>query len=201
VILKYVWSILTEPRPTWGKIREEKWSAAEIYIRIIIPLALISPVAGFIEPTWFGWQIGPGQPVTLTYSSAMQISLAYFGAILVSVFVIAMLIRWMSETYGEQKAFARCLALATYTAVPLFLIGVFQIYPVLWVNFLFGLPALAYSVYLLYSGVPVMMDIPQEKGFLFASAVLAVGLVALVGLLASTVVLWSFGLGPAFMSG
>ena len=57
------------------------------------------------------------------------------------------------------------------------------------------------AVYLLYAGVPIMMDIPPEKGFLFASAVLAVGLVALVGLLASTVVLWSYGLGPAFMSG
>ena len=72
------------------------------------------------------------------------------------------------------------------------------LYPVLWINFLFGLPALAYAVYLLYSGVPIMMNIPPEKGFLFASAVLAVGLVALVGLLASTVVLWSYGLGPAF---
>ena len=201
MILKYVWSILTEPKITWGKIRDENWSAAEIYLRIIIPLALISPLAGFIGTTQFGWQIGPGEPVKLTGSSAMQISMAYFGAILVSVFVIAMLIRWMSETYGDQKPFVRTLALAAYTAVPLFLVGIVQIYPVLWINFLFGLPALAYSVYLLYSGVPIMMDIPQEKGFLFASAVLAVGLVALVGLLASTVVLWSFGLGPAFMSG
>ena len=201
MILKYVWSILTEPVLTWNKIRDESWSAVEIYLRIIIPLALISPVAGLIGTTQFGWQIGPGEPVMLTGSSALQISLAYFGAILVSVFVIALLIRWMSETYGDQKPFVRTLALAAYTAVPLFLIGVVQIYPVLWVNFLFGLPALAYSVYLLYSGVPIMMDIPQEKGFLFASAVLAVGLVALVGLLASTVVLWSFGLGPAFMSG
>lgn len=201
MILKYVWSILTEPVLTWSKIRDENWSAVEIYLRIIIPLALISPVAGLIGTTQFGWQIGPGEPVMLTGSSALQISLAYFGAILVSVFVIALLIRWMSETYGDQKPFVRTLALAAYTAVPLFLIGVVQIYPVLWVNFLFGLPALAYSVYLLYSGVPIMMDIPQEKGFLFASAVLAVGLVALVGLLASTVVLWSFGLGPAFMSG
>lgn len=201
MILKYVWSILTEPVLTWNKIRDESWSAVEIYLRIIIPLALISPVAGLIGTTQFGWQIGPGEPVKLTGSSALQISLAYFGAILVSVFVIALLIRWMSETYGDQKPFVRTLALAAYTAVPLFLIGIVQIYPVLWVNFLFGLPALAYSVYLLYSGVPIMMDIPQEKGFLFASAVLAVGLVALVGLLASTVVLWSFGLGPAFMSG
>ena len=198
MILKHVWGILTEPRLTWGKIRDEKWSAAEIYLTVIIPLALISPVAGFIGTTRFGWQIGPSDAVKLTQSSALQISIAYFGAILVAVFVIGMLIRWMSETYGDQKPFVRCLALAAYTAVPLFLVGIVQIYPVLWINFLFGLPALAYSVYLLYSGVPVMMDINPEKGFLFASAVVAVGLVALVGLLASTVVLWSYGLGPAF---
>jgi hypothetical protein len=41
-----------------------------------------------------------------------------------------------------------------------------------------------------------MMDIPSEKGFLFASAVLAVGLVMLVGLLAASVILWSAGVGP-----
>lgn len=201
MILKHVWSILTEPRVAWARIREEDKPVIETYIGVIIPLALISPIAGFIGTTQFGWQIGASKPVTLTAGSAIQISIAYFGAILVSVFVIAMLIRWMSETYGEQLSLARSVALAAYTAVPLFLIGVFQIYPVLWINFLFGLPALAYAVYLLYAGVPIMMDIPPEKGFLFASAVLAVGLVALVGLLASTVVLWSYGLGPAFMSG
>ncbi len=201
MILKHVWGILTEPRVAWAKIRDDNRSVFETYISTVIPLALVSPVAGFIGTTQFGWQIGARDPVMLTSGSALQISLAYFGAILVSVFAIAMMIRWMSETYGDQKPLARCLALAAYTAVPLFLIGVFQIYPVLWVNFLFGLPALAYTVYLLYSGVPIMMEIPQEKGFLFASAVLAVGLVALVGLLASTVVLWSYGLGPAFMSG
>lgn len=198
MLFKHVWGILTEPRLTWSKIREEKWSAAEIYLWTIVPLALISPIAGFIGTTQFGWQIGPGEAVTLTAGSAAQISIAYFGAILMSVFVIAMLIRWMSETYGDQKTLVRCLALSAYAAVPLFLIGICQIYPVLWINFLFGLPALAYSVYLLYSGVPTMMDMSPEKGFLFSSAVLAVGLVALVGLLASTVVLWSFGLGPAF---
>ena len=42
----------------------------------------------------------------------------------------------------------------------------------------------------------IMMDIPSEKGFLFASAVLAVGLVMLVGLLGASVILWSAGVGP-----
>lgn len=198
MFLKHVWEILTEPNPTWEKIRAESWSVPELYLRVVIPLALISPIAGLIGTTTFGWQIGGGDPVTLTLASALQISLVYFGAILVAVFVMGMMIHWMSETYGSLQSLERCVALAAYTAVPLFLVGFFQLYPVLWVNFLFGLPALAYSVYLLYAGTPIMMEIPVERGFLFASAVLAVGLVALVGLLASTVVLWSFGIGPSF---
>ncbi len=63
---------------------------------------------------------------------------------------------------------------------------------------LIGLPALAYSVYLLYSGLPTLMEIPTERGFLYASAVLAVGLVALVSLLAMTALLWGMGLQPVF---
>lgn len=198
MLLRHVWEILSEPRTAWTSISDEEWSIPELYIRVIAPLALISPVAGFIGTTNFGWQIGAGVPLKLTVSSAAQISVVYFGAILVSVFVIGALIYWMSDTYGAQQPLARCVAIAAYTAVPLFLVGFVQIYPVLWINFLIGLPALAYSVYLLYLGVPIVMNISAERGFLFSSAVLAVGLVALVGLLASTVVLWSYGLGPSF---
>ena len=198
-MLNNVWKIFSEPREAWNSIREADLSLASLFIRVLIPLALISPIAGYIGTTKFGWQIGTGEPVRLTSESALQISIVYFGAILVAVYVISQLIHWMSQSYGEQLALNKSAALAVYTAVPLFLAGFFQLYPVLWINFLFGLPALAYAVYLLYSGVPIMMQIPTERGFLFATAVLAVGLVALVGLLASTVVLWGFGLGPAFI--
>ena len=198
-MLNNVWKIFSEPREAWDSIREADLSLASLFIRVLIPLALISPVAGYIGTTKFGWQIGTGEPVRLTSESALQISVVYFGAILVAVYVISQLIHWMSQSYGEKLALNKSAALAVYTAVPLFFAGFFQLYPVLWINFLFGLPALAYAVYLLYSGVPIMMQIPTERGFLFATAVLAVGLVALVGLLASTVVLWGFGLGPAFI--
>lgn len=200
MLLKHVWGILSEPRAAWARIRDEEWSIPGLYLSVIAPLALLSPVAGFIGTTTFGWQIGAGSPLRLTEASAAQISIVYYGAILITVFVIGALIHWMSDTYGARQPLEKCVALATYAAVPLFLVGLFQIYPVLWINFLVGLPALAYSVYLLYLGVSIVMNISAERGFLFASAVLAVGLVALVGLLASTVVLWSYGLGPSFTS-
>jgi hypothetical protein len=116
------------------------------------------------------------------------------------VFTIGALIHWMGKTYGSKQPLPQCVALAAYTATPLFLISVMLLYPVLWLNLIIGLPALAYSVYLLYTGVPIMMDIPKERGFLFASAVLAVGLVMLVGVLAATVILWGAGVGPVFTS-
>ena len=200
MFLKYIWQILTEPGLAWRNIRKQNWTVPALYLHVIIPLALISPIAGYIGTTRFGWKIGAGEPVKLTVDSALPISVALFLAILVSVFVIGRLVHWMSDSYGEKKPLEPCMALAAYCAVPLFLAGFFQLYPVLWVNFLLGLPALAYSVYLLYTGVPVLMEIPVERGFVFSSAILAMCLVMLVGLLVSTVILWSYGLGPSFVN-
>jgi len=55
-------------------------------------------------------------------------------------------------------------------------------------------------VALFYTGVPVMLDIPEERGFLFASAVLAFGLVVLVAMIIVTVLLWGHGFAPTFVS-
>ena len=91
--------------------------------------------------------------------------------------------------------------LAAYTGTPLFLAGVIALYPLVWLNMLVGLVALGYTVYLLYTGVPIVMQISKEQGFMFSTAVLTVGMVTLVGILAVTVLLWGFGFGPAFQSG
>lgn len=197
-MLQHVMGLLTQPRQEWEKIHDENESVGECYMRHVLPLAALSPVAGVFGTTLIGWQIASSAPVSLTPGSAIQIGIVYYLAILFSVFMIGVMIRWMGETYGAEQSLSRCVALAAYTATPLFLVGVMQLYPVLWVNFIVGLPALAYTVYLLYTGVPIMMEIPTERGFLFASAVLAVGLVTLVGLLVSSVMLWSFGIGPSF---
>ena len=73
-------------------------------------------------------------------------------------------------------------------------------YRLVWV-FLAWLYLLAFTTYLFYSGVPVMMEIPTERGFLFSSAMLAFGLVTLVALLAITALLWGTpGIAPSFTS-
>ena len=63
---------------------------------------------------------------------------------------------------------------------------------------LLSLVAIAWAVYLLYLGVPILMGIEKERGFLFASSILTVCMVILVGMLAVTVVFWGSGLTPVF---
>jgi hypothetical protein len=191
-------TLLFSPVDGWQAIRKANLSITKCYFRQVIPLASITPVCGYIGATRVGWPVPGADTVLMTPDSAFRMAIISFLAILVSVGVIGKLIQWMGQTYEAEQPLSRCVSLAAYTITPLLIIGFATLYPPLWFIYLLGLPALGYSVFLLYSGVPVMMEISKERGFLFSSAILTVGLIALVGLLVATVGLWSFGLGPGF---
>mgnify|MGYP002065072621 CR=1 FL=1 len=180
MVFQHVWGLFTNPKREWVAIRDDECTIGKCYAVHVLILAAIPAISGFIGTTQFGWQIGAGDPVKLTLESAGLIAVLYYMAMLVGVFSLGWMIHWMGGTYGADVQLSQCVVLAAYTATPLFLIGLMELYPVLWLNMVVGIPALAYTVYLLYTGVPVMMGISEERGFLFSSAVLAVGLVAFV---------------------
>ncbi len=198
MVLKHIWGLFVNPKREWVSIRNDECTVGKCYALHVMVLAAIPAISGFIGTTQFGWQIGAGDPVKLTLESAGMISVMYYFAMLVGVYAIGWMIHWMGKTYDADVPLAQCVVLAAYTATPLFLIGIMELYPVLWLNMVVGIVALAYTVFLLYSGVPIMMDISEDRGFLFSSAVLAVGLVAFVALLAVTALLWGMGLEPQF---
>jgi hypothetical protein len=196
--LRHVVGLFVDPKAEWGRIQEKNYSVGACILGHTMVFSLIPAVSGFIGTTQIGWQIGAGDPVRLTTTSAGAIAVLYYFAMISAVIGVGVVIRWMGQTYGASQPLSKCIALASLTASPLFLIGIMQLYPVLWLNFMVGLVALGYIVYIFYSGVPIMMQISQERAFLFASAVLAFGLVTLVAMLAVTVLLWGAGFAPAF---
>lgn len=199
MLLRHIIGFFLHPVRQWEAVRAENAAGGTVMLHVLL-LAAVPALSGFIGTTQFGWQVGASETVRLTPASAAVIALLYYAVIVAAVLSMGWMIHWMGQTYGAVQPLARCIVLAAYIPVPLFLVGVCQLYPVLWLNLLLSLPAAAYTVFLLYLGIPVMMDIPPERGFLFASAVLAFGLVGLVGILAATVILWSLGVGPAFTS-
>lgn len=197
MFIQHTIGLFTDPTSEWEKIRE-RYKSGGAGVGHIFILAAIPAIAGYIGTTQVGWRIGVGDPVKITGDSAIMIAIIFYMAMIVGTFTIGWVIHLLGKAYELEKPLPLCIALAAYTATPLFLIGAMEIYPLLWLNMMLGLPALAYTVYLLYSGLPIMMEIPTERGFLYASAVLAVGLVALVALLAMTALLWGMGLQPVF---
>ena len=198
MFVKHLPGLFTDPAREWERIRDADYSVADSIAGHTLLLALIPAVCSLVGTTTIGWQGGGAVPVKLTTGSAAQIAVLYYFAMVFATFTMGWMIHWMSRTYGAEQPLSQCVTLATYTATPLFLVGVLQLYPLLWLNLVLGLPVVAFTTYLFYTGVPIVMRIPPERGFLFSSAVLAFGLVALVAMLAVTVILWSQGFAPTF---
>lgn len=196
----HVLKIFANPGSGWTAVHAHGYSVGGVLLQHTLIFALIPAIAGYVGTTQVGWQVADGEVVRLTAQSAGRIAVLYYLAMLAGVGTVAWAIHWMGKTYGADQPIGQCFALASFTATPLFLVGALQVYPVLWVNLVAGLPVLAFTTYIFYSGVPIMMEIPPERGFLFSSAMLAFGLVTFVALLAVTVLLWGTGYAPAFVS-
>jgi hypothetical protein len=196
--LAHALGLIISPQQEWQKISQEENSIPGLLYGYVLILALIGPVAGYYGTTTSGWQIGEREAVKLTSESAITLAVLYYLAVVSTVVGLGLMVRWMCKTYGGNTSLDRSIALSAYVATPIFLAGFIEFYPVLWVNLLFGLLALAHSVFLLYTGVPILMNISEDKGFLMSSALLALGLVVLVSLLTATTLMWGFGFHPQF---
>lgn len=195
MMLQHVLGMLTNPRREWKELREEpSGSIVEVFIRYLLVLALIPPVSLLIGTTTVGWSITGADPVQLPIETAVALALMFYLLLLLGVVLMAYAMHWMEATFGASADYERCLVFTIFTSVPMFLSGLAGLYPQLWFGVGVVLLAAAYSVYLLYTGVPVFMEIPPERGFVFSTAMLTAGLCALVGCLLITVVLWGPGL-------
>ena len=198
-MLSHLIGILFNPSEEWKKILDVECTIGKCYCGYVFLMAAIAPISGYFGTTMFGWEIGAREAVKLSPDSALMIAIAYYLVTLVGVFSMGLMIHWMGKTYDAEQDLSRCIRLAAYTATPLFLIGIVQLFPIIWLNFIIGLPALAYTVKLLYTGLPIMMEIDENRGFLFSSSVLAVGMVALIAMLAAMAILWFNGFAPQFV--
>ena len=198
-MIQNVVGLFTNPDKAWRSIKAGEVSLCPVYLVHILVLAAIPAVSAYIGTTQVGWTIGTLDPVRLTQASAMQMTVLTWLAMLAGVAIMGAFIHWMSRTYDSTPTLSECVVFAAYTATPLFIAGLSALYPNLWLAMVVGTIAICYTVYLLYQGMPIFMNIPSEEGFLFSSSILAVGLVVLVGMMATAVIFWGLGVGPIYL--
>jgi hypothetical protein len=180
--------ILFSPHSTWQRLASVADRASNL-LPILI-LAMLPAVAWYYGTTHMGWTVGSGEVTKFARSGGIALGAALYVGLVVWVCIIGWSIHWMATSYGAQSTLMRGITVAGFTAVPMLIAGVVGFNPVPSIVMVVGLASAGWSLYLLYIGIPAVMKVPQDRGFLFASAVVAVCLVILIAMMGAGVILW-----------
>lgn len=189
--------LLFQPATIFEELSETRPEPHDVFLRYVVWLALAPPIFAYIGASLFGWRIGGETPLYVEPAQLAVISIAYFFVLLFGFISTAVISQWMATTYGARHSLGIHFALVTVIALPLAVGSAIHLYPHVFINVLVLIPTLMWCMYLLYSGLPVILKISPERGMLMASALIGYLLVAVVSLLGLTVALWSGGLGPS----
>ncbi|MDP1932409.1 MAG: YIP1 family protein [Gammaproteobacteria bacterium] len=185
------------PQEIFSGLAGTEPAPGRILLRYTLWLLLLPPLFSLIGGYTFGWRLGAAQPLVFPVGTLLLISVAYFIVLVFGFVSTAIISRWMASTYGASDALGLHFALVGIVGEPLALASVAHLFPDVFFNVLVMIPAMIWSMYLLYTGIPVVLGIPPERGMLMASSLVGWLLVAAVSLLGLTMGLWVAGVGPA----
>ena len=199
-MLGHIFGLLQDPQSEWKKIAglpDEDLKRMTIYF---IFLGMLPAIGFFIGTTQFGWTIAGGDPVRITEASAIPLAVLFYIALMGAVLFIGLMVHWMAKTYSAESHSYKGFVFMGLCSTPVFLAGIFAAYPIWWLDVVIATAACSYAIRLIYLGIPDMMKVPEDLGFLYASAVFAVALVYVVLVLVATVLLWEYVAAPVFTS-
>ena len=198
--MKELIGILFSPQATWSTLAQESDSKIKSRLLLILLMAAIPPLSFYYGTTQIGWHSG-GELTKISKASAIPLMVLFYFALVASVVVIGLMTHWMSKTYSAQSFPIKGMVLIGMANTPIFLAGLLALYPVWWFDILLATAACCYTIRLLYLGVPKLMQVPEDLGMLYASALFAVALVYAVVVLGATVILWEYVATPVFVDG
>jgi hypothetical protein len=145
-------AILAAPKATWPAIAAERTDPTWLARHYVLPLAAIPPLAKFI-----GWSL---------LSSHVGIGAGLAGALLsyllslAGVAGLAVVAGKLAPRFEGEDNLGRAAKLVAYSATATWVGGIFRLVPVLGIV---SLLASLYGCYLLYTGAPSVMGIPEDR--------------------------------------
>ena len=184
------------PRRIFDMVAEAPPAPREVMLKYALWIGLIPPVSAYFGATLFGWRLGAGEAVVFPASTAFAMCVVYYLALLAGFAVAAKVALWMRAEYAEEANPGQCWALVAVVGTPMAVGGVLHLYPSAVLNIAALTPAFLWSVYLLYTGLPIVLKNGPERGMLMASAIMGFVLTALAAFMTFVMILWVHGFGP-----
>jgi hypothetical protein len=169
-------SLILRPWLEWKVIDAEPQTVQGLYTHYVMVLSAIPAICGFIGFSL----VGVGE-FGATYRVPMAAGVAHMVVSYVMslgcVYVLALVIDALAPGFAGEKSLIQALKVAAFTPTPLWLAGVFNIIPSLWI---IGALLSFYSLYLLYVGLPILMKTPEDKTIACVVVVIMAAIVLVV---------------------
>lgn len=179
-ILSRAYGLMREPKKEWEQIRAEETTIPHILLGYVAPLAAVPIVCDLIGQSVFNnaLQVEFGQAlIRAVITWLISIGIVFFLGIVVNI---------AAESFEAEKNDLAAQKIAAYSYTPAFLSGVFLLWPPLgWLPMF----ALAWGVFIMYRGLPVLMRAPQETSLGYAATVTIAAMIGTVVLLAVAAVI------------
>jgi hypothetical protein len=185
-LLSRIKNIVLSPKTEWPLIAPEATTASQLYVGYVMPLAVLAALLGFLRMSVLGVNSAFGSSFRVPISSGLTYTVVMFVSVLCGVFIVGLVINALAPSFAGTKDQRQALKVAAYSLTPAMLSSVLALSPIL--STLLQLLAGLYGIYVLYLGLPVLMQSPKEKAFGYtASVVVCTILVGIVFGILSTV--------------
>lgn len=179
-LIQRVQDILLKPKATWPVIDGEAETTASLYQRYVMILAAIPALASFIGLSVVGYG-GFGMSFRVPLLSGLVHMVVGYVLGLVTVFVLALVVDALAPTFSGRKDPISALKVVAYSMTAAWVGGIFALLPSIGV---LGLLASLYSIYLLFTGLPVLMKAPEAKAAAYTAVVILCAIVLMLVLAA-----------------
>lgn len=186
-MIQRIKDILLKPKETWPQIRAEATSIGQVFTGYALILAALPAVCGLLGLSLVGQSYGPiGGLFRVPFTYALVWAIVWYIMILVALYLEGLVINALAPSFASKQNMVNAYKLAVYSSTPMFVAGILNIVPALGILvFLLTL----YSFYLLYVGMPVMMETPKDKlvGYYIVTLIVMIVIYFIVGGISSAV--------------
>jgi hypothetical protein len=168
-LLARIKGIVLRPSTEWPVIAAEPTTEPQLYVGYVMPLAMLAALLGFLRMSVLGVNSAFGSSFRMPISSGLTYTVVMFVSVLFGVFIVGIIINTLAATFSGTKDQRQALKVAAYSLTPAMLSSVLALSPIL--ATLMQLLAGLYGIYVLYLGLPVLMQAPKAKAFGYTASV------------------------------
>ncbi len=167
-----VYKLIVEPEKSWRGIKEENAEIKALFTGYALPLMLIPLASAIVKVV-----LGRGPFITWSFIwGILASSLVNYVLAAAALLLAGWLVSVIAQYFSSRTDLASAMKLVVYSMTPVWLTSIFSLIPKMAGLSILGL----YSVFLVYVGVPVVLETPPEKHTAFAAAIVALGVFILM---------------------